>query len=225
MDNSTFLNQFDSIPVSDLPRIAEMNARLADIIEHHYIRGVLHLHEKPVFFQLRDEEPPILGYANTTQYNPDPSPHNMIDLWQSNKALSAFKQFCHIFTYITFTVLGFGNTRSQEFFKYVGNHCKNATKRFVIHSVNSEALANWKYSFDDKTTQIKIYGKLNEYVPLKDLFPNMQHFIKHLTEPFVRHYPRLTNSSVFSIIADDDINPNVHEFIRLNPQLRSSTQE
>lgn len=98
MDNLTFLNQFDSIPVKYLPRIAEMNRRLADIIEHHYIRNELRLHEKPIFFSI-GYSVRYFRYNNATQHIADIG-NKMIDIWESDELL-AFKQFCHIFTDIT----------------------------------------------------------------------------------------------------------------------------
>lgn len=45
--------------------------------------------------------------------------------------------------------------------------------------------------------------------------------MKNLTQSFVQHYPHLTNFTLGSFVKDNDRNPHVHAFVRLNPQLRS----
>lgn len=117
-----------------------MSPRLADIIEHHYIRHKLRLHEKPIYFAIGFRFSRF-SYDNTTHYHTDTSRNKIISLWDSDE-VSAFKQFCHIFTDISFAVRMLGNSESQEFFKFVDNNCKAATKRIIIHSVNYEALSS-----------------------------------------------------------------------------------
>lgn len=223
MDNSTFLNIFESIPVVDLPRIAEMNPRLADIIEHHYIRGKLRLHEKSIFFLLSteyDSEPTTFSYANTSQLKLDPE-NDSIELWHSHNAMLAFKQFGHIFTDITLGLMKFGSQESQQLFKFVDTNCKNATKQVIIVRAKDEEVTKWKYTFDDKTTQVAVNTEFSKSLPINDFFPYMERlFITNITTPFVRHYPHLTKVLITKF-ENNNRNPNVYEFVRLNPQLRS----
>lgn len=123
---------------------------------------------------------------------------------------------------ITFGVRKFGNSESLDFFKFVDKNCKAAIKRIIIYDADYEALSNWTYSFDHKTTDIGVLDYLRDTLPLNDLFPNMQALtMKHLKDIYVRHYPNLHNFSLIAASSDNDRNPNVNEFVRLNPQLRS----
>lgn len=201
--------------MDDLITLAEMNPRFADIIVKYYIVGELRLHEKPIKIKIAYEYALISAEPTNQGRN--------LHIDDPNKIFSAVKQFGYIFSHIIFTVHDFGSSESEEFFKHVDKYCKNATKEIKINSVNYKEIANWTHLFDRTTTTISRAGLPLDTIPFGKLFPYMQELdVGFLPEANVQHYPHLIKCSIRSS-HNDQSGLFVHEFIRLNPQIRNFT--
>lgn len=213
LDDFSLLNVFDFVFIDDLITLAETSPRFADIIVKHYIVGELRLHEKAIKIAVGYKYPSFT-YADLTNQK------IIIDTTDPNKILRVIQHFGYVFSHVTFAVSDFGNAETEEFFKHVDKYCKTATKEIKIDSVDYEAIANWTYSFDHTTTKILRTGLPSNSIPFSQLFPYMQELsVGHLFEADVQHYPHLTKCSIRSTNSDER-DPCVHEFIRLNPQIR-----
>lgn len=211
LDVYSLMTIFDFLSIDDLTSVAEAYPRFNDIISERYIVAKFGFNE-PIYISVEF----LYNYflrAHTEN-------RVLFDKCHPKRFQRILKQFGHIVSHITIAVVNFAHSDSQDFFKYVEDHCKNATKEIIIHFPDTRALAHWTHSFDQTVTKIAIPGYRRQAFPFSTLFPYMQQLtVENVLGSEVQHYPYLTNCSFLS--TDDDANDNkVIEFIRLNPQLR-----
>lgn len=204
------MNILDFLPSDDLAKVAVMSPRFADIILNRYIISKFGFHENQATVLIGDEHCFLFhdGGGKRVFLSSD-----------LNGTLAAIQLIGHILKDLRYEVSEFGSKKIQVVFEYAEKFCPQATKEIEINRFD-KAVADWTYTFDHTTTQVSIrpygYGSMS----LNNLFPFMETlFVDDLRNTITQHYPRLTYCSIRSI-KNDHKNPNVYEFIRLNPQLR-----
>lgn len=206
------MSVFDNLPINDLIMTAAISPRFTDIILNHYIIGKFRLHEKQQI-TLNGRNPFELMHF-------DKNGKNVILTNGSNATVFGLKIVGHILKHLNVEVTDFGSPDWLPIFESVDKYCSRATKEINIYGLNFQALAYWTYKFQHMpTTTIAIHQKIyNESIYL--LFPLVENLsLLKLTVPLVQHLPHLAKCSIK--FADDYKYPNICEFIRLNPQLRS----
>lgn len=203
---------FEHLPINDLVKIAEMSPRCTDIILHHFIVGKYRCHEKLITVQMSDTDI-RLGYKTIFD--------EFVYITKNvNQTFWVVERFGHIFNHLLYEVVRLGTPDSLKVFELVDKYAVKAAKEIEIYGIDKTAMSKWTYSFDSNVTQIKLGSFLSGPISLNALFPHMKHLTAgHLMESIVQHFPHLTGFVMESDF-QDDFDPEMHEFIRLNPQLR-----
>lgn len=201
----------DFLPSEDLIKIAAMNPRFVDIIIDRYIIAEFRFHERLITIYFAKNQ--IFSFHEHSNGKRDFLSRNTSD------TLLVLEIFGHSLMHLRYELNDLKDQITETVFEYAAKYSPQATKEIEIAYIGREKLANWSYAFDNTTTQVKISQFSYNEIRLNDLFPFMESLIvNELKETITRHYPHLRNCSIRS--NNDDKNKNVHEFIRLNPQLR-----
>lgn len=212
LDAYSLMNILDLLPSEDLIKIAAINPRIADIIIKRYIISKYQFHEKQITIVF-DKNEIFSFYAHSNG--------NRVYLSRkTSETLLVLEIFGHTLNHLYYLFHHIDDKIAKTVFDYAVKYSPQSAKDIEFRYIRRAQLANFSYTFDHTTTKVIIRSNCYNFIPLNELFPFMESVIfGPFVKPMIPHCPKLTNCTIQSL-SNDDENKNVHELIRLNPQLK-----